>query len=42
MDEDGIISITVLVCCVIFGILAVVYAWYRTKQDEKNGFYGTI
>lgn len=41
MDEDGIISLTVLVFCVIFGIIVVGYA-YKTKQDQKNGFYETI
>jgi hypothetical protein len=39
MDEDAVISIVVLCCVLVVGILSIAYAWTRT---EENGFYETV
>jgi hypothetical protein len=39
MGEDAVISIVVLCCAIVIGILSIAYAWSRT---EENGFYETV
>lgn len=42
MDEDVTISIVILSCTFLFGIIAVAYSCWKTLQAGKNGYYSAV